>query len=346
MKTIKTKGFLFLLLILLFGCGEKYVITTKIFSDGSCIRTLQVTSDRQDFDSTKFPITIDSTWNIEIEADTTDSTNQYKYIAIKKYANVNEANNDLKGDNRYSKISRKIEFKKQFRWFNTYYKYEETYGRLFNQFPIDSFLMEDEIAIVHSEKADTLRMFSNLDSNEVKMRIEAAEDKYWKWIQASMFEEYFNIIKLKVSELSDSLLMNDLCQNKDSVFNFWIKTESDIDTVIDHFDLLLNAEGRILSFKKSNDSLFIKLEERVESWEELYTNDNVTNEIIMPGELVKTNSENISNDTVRFDILWENYFSEDYKMEVVSKITNRWATYATIAIFILIIIAVRFIIKK
>jgi len=327
--------FLFFIII---SCGEKYEITTKIFPDGSCIRKLVVTSNKDDFDSTQFPVSIDTTWIINRKTDTLDSAIQYIYVAEKKYLNVNDINNEFTGNNSYSSVKRNIKFNHYFRWFYTLYKYEESYEKLFNQFPVDSFLIEDEIQILHSDMPDTMDYFKGMDSNLMKKNYELIEEKYWHWIKGSIFEEYFNAFTGALKNNIDTIYIDKVYEFKDSLYRIWKNEEYNIDTLFVLSDSLIGANGNLAKYFNNKDSIFYNIDKRIEFWENVLWDDNIKNKIIMPGRLIKSNADIIHEDTAIFNIHWEKYFSKNYSMEVISKKKNSWANYATLIIFAMLIV--------
>ncbi|MFC2136568.1 hypothetical protein ACFLTE_00185 [Bacteroidota bacterium] len=328
------------ILVILFavGCGEKYIITTQIFTDGSCHRKLVVTSDKDDFDSTRFPISIDTSWLVCRKVDSLDSTIQYKYIAEKKYLNVNDINNEFLGGNRYSSVKRNIYFNKYFRWFYTIYKYEEKYERLFHQYPIDSFLIDDEIQILHSDMPDTMDYFKGMDSALMEKNYELIDDKYWHWVKSSLYEEYFNAFINKLKEKRDTIYIKELYEYKDSIYRIWHREEFNIDTLFILSDSLICAKGKLGKYYTDKDSIFIEIDKKIDFWEDVLWDDNIENKIIMPGKLIKSNADFINADTAIFNIHWEKYFSKDYSMNVISKRKNSWANYVTLIIFAILVI--------
>ncbi len=334
----KKISLIIILFFILLGCGEKYVITTQIFPDGTCIRELTVTSDKDNFDSSRFPITINSSWIITRKVDSLDSIPHYIYIAKKKYDNVNLINNEFIGNNNYSVVNRKIVFKKYFRWFYSLYKYEEKYEKLFHQYPMDSFLVEDELQILHSNKPDTLNYFKEMDSVLMKKNYELIEEKYWHWVNSSLFEEYFVAFVSFINKGNDSIYTKDLLENKDSIFNKWSEKEYKIDTIIILADSIIGASGAFNKYYYNKDSIIIEIEKKIKFYQSVVLDDNIENKIIMPGKIIKTNADITQGDTATFNIHWEKYFSSDYTMEVISKRNNSWASYFSIIILALFII--------
>ena len=121
-------------LIFLFSCGgyETRVINT-IHEDGSITRIVSMKGDKQDFDPEEYRVPVDSTWNIEITMEIEDEDTTWFLTAEKYFQSVEELNasydNDI-GTNK--KLPRSASFSKQFRWFNTHYRFSEKIEQTLN----------------------------------------------------------------------------------------------------------------------------------------------------------------------------------------------------------------------
>ena len=151
-------GSFVLLVILVSGCLE-YTMTTRVLPDGSIERTILVKGDSADILKGSLPVPVDSTWKISAgyeEKSEGDSTGkkQYVYKASKVFRNSTELNKEInhsvEGE---GPILREVRVEKKFRWFNTFYKYAETYKQTFpfHRKTVDEFLSEEELEIAYAD---------------------------------------------------------------------------------------------------------------------------------------------------------------------------------------------------
>ena len=160
----------FLVSIMLFvalatGCKEylKYTITTRIRPNGSIERTLLIeggdsTLLKGDYSSVmkgSLPVPHDTTWDITTGRDIRSAPDTtldtiYYYKAVKVFHDDDALNRELNRDTLMeNNVTRQVKVEKRFRWFNTFYRYAETYKQIFPfvRIPVTDYLSEVELKL-------------------------------------------------------------------------------------------------------------------------------------------------------------------------------------------------------
>lgn len=307
-----------------YSCNHEQRTTTKINSDGSCERTIFVKSDSDT--SSSFPVPTDKSWDSRIEK---DSSKEKVYSANKRFDDVNQMNNEYR---RASKVSVDIKFEKKFRWFYTYFNYQETYKSYFpfKNIALDSFLTKEEYA--QYEKKDT--------SKALKERLD-------EFIIRNAWEEFYGQLIDSVKSLNDPSFPVSVFLAKKKEFINWLTDDPEGSKGILHIN---NHKDYVKLEKILGLKLKRKLEQQIDSILDgieksinakfnfmLGVDGKYINEVVMPGIILNTNASTVEGNRVSWK-LDENYFCfTDYTMTVESRIANPWATYATGGALIVIV---------
>ncbi len=150
------------------GCLDKYDVTTVVSADGTCERVITLKRDSRKLPSGAFPVPVDSSWTCTW-AETTKATTtgspggggkEYIYSAKKRFADFDELSREYPPQRDPANLSIRVRVEKKFRWFYTYYVYDETYERfdpLHDPIQPSAFLTREEIQrFMSSEKPDSL----------------------------------------------------------------------------------------------------------------------------------------------------------------------------------------------
>ena len=292
-----------------FDCKNDYKTMTKISSDGSCMRTVVVNpvSDT----SSSFPIPTDKSWETRLEGDT-----EKVYVASKKFDDVNQINDEYK---RGEKVGVDIKFGKYFRWFYTYFSYQETYKPCFQiqKIPIQTFLSKEEYT-----------RYENEDTSK------ALKKKLDDFMMANIYEEFY-------SRLIDSV---DILHDPSLPVSIFIAKKKDIDFHnLDHTtkDIVLYLE-KVLSLQLHNklDRQIDGIGKMIKSKIQFVMNagGDYVNEVVMPGIILNTNANTVEGNKAVWHFNEDKFTYISYTMNVESRIANPWATYATGVVLIVIVV--------
>ena len=325
------------MLMTLTGCRE-ITTTTRIFSDGSCERTVLIEGDSSDVFSGSYPLPLDSSWTFSIKRDSSEKT-KYIYLAKKSFKRVSDLNNEYLYDSvsTFSKLDRSIKLKKHFRWFFTILTYREIYrdANPFKQISVSDYLTADEINILFIDEED---------SSEIAVNKKEVEKKFETWLGIGIFEEFYQAFLRGAVQLGDSNLTQEIIISKkdvltktvlvDTISFFDIDEKKLIDSLITICEYTFQTPGVWKLLEKGNDT-FRELKNKLAAFEIVWT-EGYTNEVFMPGLLVDTNAETVEGNKVVWEVGTGNFFLRDFEMWAESRIVNRWAVPVTAVIVVVI----------
>jgi hypothetical protein len=292
------------------GCKHEQKTTTKINSNGSCERIIVVKSVSDT--ASLFPLPMDKSWVTSIEGDS-----EKVFIVRKNFDDVNQMNNDYRIP---GKSGVEIKFEKQFRWFYTYYRYQEIYKSYFpfNKIPLASFLTKEEYT--HYEKRDT--------SKALKERLDA-------FFLRNVLEEFYDQLIDSVESLRDPLLPVGVFQAKRSDFmncseDIFKQSNADIDYLEKLVGLKIKEKlGRQI------DAISKSINTKANFM--LNASGEYSNEVLMPGIILSTNASIVEGNKVSWKLDDEMFLYADYPMMVESRLANPWVTYTTGGVLIVLV---------
>jgi hypothetical protein len=288
------------------GCRD-YKTKTKINSDGTCERTVVVSGDSSEVAnpaSLPFPIPVDASWNIEKRKDTSEK-NKFYYSATKKFNDVNLLSDEYRNK---EKFGIDIAFSKSFRWFYSYFTYEETYKAFFpfRLIPLKSFLTPDEYEkYLADDTTKTLR--KRLD--------DFASENY--------IEYFFNVISSAAEKHSlKDLSKEKLLSKKDYFKNNIDKEGNDKSSLINFLEKTFGVK----SIREIKPEIELAYDEITVQMELISKGDgSYENEVAMPGIILNTNSKSIVGNAVSWKVDSKRFCFEDFSMQVESRVVNVWA---------------------
>jgi hypothetical protein len=297
-----------LVLLTASGCKKDKKTTTKINSDGSCVRTVVVNpvSDT----SSSFPVPIDKSWETRLEGDT-----EKVYIASKRFDDANQMNNEYK---KTEKVGIDLKFEKKFRWFFTYFNYQETYKPCFQiqRIPIRTFLTKEEY--VQYENGDT--------SKALKKRMD-------EFLTANIFEEFYRQLIDSVESLHDPSLPVSIFVAKKQDIDF-DKMEHDTKDIVAYLERVLGLKLQD-KLERQIDGVTKSIDAKVQFM--INAGGDYINEVVMPGIVLNTNANTVEGNKVVWHFNEDKFTFISYTMNVESRIANLWATYATGGILIVLV---------
>lgn len=321
MKTRKMNIAIFVSLISIFfvtGCRE-ITTTTTIFPNGSCERIVSVKGDSSEVADRSFPVPRDTSWSINQQKE-----DNIIYTAKKFFKKVSDLNKEFTCDgDSIKKVRICVKLKKRFRWFYTFLTYRETYKNYnqFHFFPISDYLSKNEMELYYINE-DTLDL----------------DDKVDTWYEKSLYEEFHQKLLECAKKLDDPQLPPELIDSKK---NSLYKATLEIDEVEKNVDELLHVCEKILQTKaiwklKKNISQIIQLINEKNEFFILTHSGKYTNNVIMPGLIIRTNAETVEGNKVTWNIKGSRFLWQDYEMQVESRIVNKWMIGITTAVLVLL----------
>ena len=309
------------LLLIMLGCKKEYKTITKINPDGTCERTFIVTTGAQNTNKSVLPLPYDSTWKPYWVQDTA-SKGDYILTAKKYFKSYDELTGLYERINNPNLIKVNLKIEKRFRWFYTYYNYDEKYKmyNLFNKVPISKYLTQKELDNYIAGKKD--------DSVKVKVN---------KWEERNYLEDFIDgyvkaAIKLNDPSLSEKII-ND---RKEELIRKLAGSKGDTDSMVTQ----LNSFYKTKSFSKIKDVIDKDINSITKRAERMGDADgNYINSVSLPGLIVTTNADKIEGNKVSWEFESQRFTLNDFEMKAESRVMNVWAVVVS-GIAVLLILTV------
>jgi hypothetical protein len=328
----KGTWFLLLWVIMWTGCLD-IEISTDIASDGSCERIVVVKGDSSDIFSSRFPIPLDSTWDISLVQEDEDI---YEYTARKRFENISELNREfVVEDTSEVAIGMRVTLEKNFHWFFSSLEYRETYAlnNPINEVPLSEYLSEEETELL-------IRSRINGEDGEYESDSELLhdlEERFNGWYARNVFEAFYRPFSAGVDELGhDVLTPQYLAAMKERLFQAILTSSSDdgIAFWVEHFEGTLGTPA-VRRVVENNSLPFQVLEAQMALDEELALSD-YSNSVSLPGLIVKTNANTLEGNQVTWDDIAPYLLYSKYEMVVKSRMLNWEITIISAIILVLL----------
>lgn len=325
-------------LMLIFASCREISTTTEVFPDGTLTRTVTVEGDSSGIQDDPYPIPRDSSWTIAYNAE----SDPKMYSATKQFHHVSDFNAELanKPDERlHVKIS--VQLQKQFRWFNTYFRYQETYHARdpYGLVPITDFLSEEELEL----------FYINGDTLDLGERVQG-------WYIHSSIEYYFQQLQTVVDSLNLPDLTAELLNSKKALLLEVFDQRESIEEgdpmvdqqVIEFYQFLMmigfmTDDQHSQSSVKTLESLLgtpsvrlmaeqiSRIDAEIERKNGFISSSDreYTNQVTMPGLILDTNAKELEGSTVTWQFDGNRFLWEDHAMWVESRVVNQWAMIVT-----------------
>ena len=370
MKTIVKLFPVFLVLIALNSCDKRHhEMVTRINPDGSCYRELTASVDSvfmvNDTAHHPFPVDLDTNWMVTFTKKTPAGnetlrkkfsigklvdydTSISRFVTVHRdYSSVQEMDSLFKFANcDWSKVVPKSDLQKKFRWFYTYYYYTETYPKVnpFTRIPITNYVTNEEIQAYTGDNTD---LFKGKIGVEVKDILTQIEGKINAWLNRSTYEEMFNFYLKYYRYLGDMPVDSaTFLHLKDSIYKK-IEDSTKYDNAYfasDLFDKYFKTKA--YSEAKAPEEIEEKGEKELAglfTFED-YFKMSLTNQLLMPGKVLETNTQVMKHDTLSWDLTAYRFFFNDYTLTAKSRLPNTWAFLLTG--FLILIVFLSFFIKR
>ncbi len=353
---MKTNKLLFLVffLFILSSCETNISVFTKGNKDGSIVKTYTIVNNKnvsKDI-SELIPLAIDSSWKTS-NFNISDST-----IAIqvsKKFKCDEDLNKNLKFDDNKSwkNVLFNVQYIKKFKFFYTSYYYKEQFYKVENNYPSPlNYMSENEAKFVFTGKPDLTQNMNGLEMSKFfeNSDIPNAIDK---WVSSCIIFDYGNIIlnhlinmniikDNQISDIHNCIIdyANSVCLNTtiDSVHKLILESEDFLGSLAQVIDNHINISE---SFK------YIQSDEFNDDMDEYYkTNITILDpykfdcSLLLPGNLISSNTNVISGDTLYWSLDASRLLYNDVIMEAQTRQFNGIVIIFTILIILFLILII------
>ena len=321
-----------LIIVTLASCEFDVATETTVYQDGSLDKTIAV----EQTDSAKFLFNIGTWENSLVKTDTSGVIDSAASVSKqgaktfnkfhKKFSSVDEVNAELAAASD-TLLQVTSTFDKKFRWFYTYITYSETYHKL-NKLklnPEDYFTRED-YAFIDRLPAEGQKI-SKADELYLKLLHDKIFDHYG---EKALYDEWFELALLVVTTQPgiDSLKKH----SKD--FQETIKKidEKKMDenklllAALDSFKIPID-ESKVAAFQQAQRKFWNKI-----SFISSASDGKYVNRINLPWDIVKTNADSVSGNSLFWAPPTVRFLLKDYTMYGECRKLNWWAVIISILI--------------
>ena len=230
-----------------------------------------------------------------------------------------------------------VSFNKRFRWFYTYYTYEETYpcqNRLF-AYPLGNFVEEDVACYWFTGEPEMMQGYSPAEKKET---YDMVEEQCNKWVVANEVVAAFDA----VAEIYDSLADVPLDKaaymtHRDSLVQYALDNQFSFGDALDKlFSAYFHSHAYDAALASS--SVEQQLEAKVEAFMSLM-GLKVEYRLVLPGKIIDAGSGVVEEDgTVRYRLTGSRQIPGDYTIGATSRAVNLWAFIVTVLLLIAAIV--------
>jgi hypothetical protein len=229
-------------------------------------------------------------------------------------------------------ISREIDVKKRFWFFNSYLTYKESWkaANPFTQLDFREFLSEDDLLWIKGFKLA-------IDESD-SAAMEEAEGKVEDYLKETLALEISNELMKGIEALSlSSIGAEEVNLYHDSIvarLDSW-----DFDASKEFIDYLADWTGNeeILAIHKNKNLGFYDIDKKTAFLENVLMMESFHAYVEMPGIITETNSPYFKGNQVSWKVSGMSFFFEDYEMIVESRTVNTWA-YVVAGILLLLMV--------
>jgi hypothetical protein len=331
MKINPFKIIVSLIIIIAVSCNEpETVVTNVVHPDGSVTRTIEMKSTQEKpknrFKTSDLQVPFDSTWTVYDSCEISDKGDTtWIRRAVKLFMNADEVNNVYNSDSGSNKeISRHVEFKRRFKWFNTYYRFSEIVDKeLPYGYPARDFFNEDELHYFYAPDNMKYELEKGKDSLKYKALSDSISKKTDRWTVKNLTEGWINEFAARSIEKDGIGMSLDSLKAHENMF---VKI---IDENEDKFDSLW-GNGTILKMFIGEADAFKYRAEADSSIDYITQNyfvsfSDYSVRIVMPGVVTGTNGYIDSSKALLWPVKSDFFITETYEMWAESKTPNRWA---------------------
>lgn len=329
-----------IILALITSCDEpETVVTDIVHTDGSVTRRIEMKNTENKFNIHKIQVPFDSTWIVKdsLEFNKKGDTTWVKR-AEKLYHNFDEINMSYRSDSGCNKtVSRRSEFIKRFRWFNTEYRFAEIIEREFKHgYPVSDFLNKEELQYFYSPNTVMDKLVNGPDSLKYKAIKDTISSKTDRWTYKSAMAEWIgDFSTLTGDKATGDMTFDALKAREGELVKISMQNSNHFDSLWSNGIILKEfiGESNAIKYKTEADSAITLVSKKL-----FVDFHGYSVRIIMPGKLIGTNGLMDSTNVLLWPVKSEYFLTRPYEMWAESKEPNKWAWIVS-GIFLLFVLA-------
>jgi len=233
----------------------------------------------------------------------------------------------LKRSDSWSKMKVKYSLIKKFRWFYTYFSYQETYPKIKLNFeiPIEKYMTNEEARYWFTGRPNVLLGMNGVEAREYVGKI---EDNFNKWFNQNSWNNEYKILIDNYDRIDRKPVSKKrLVLLRDTIFNSYSENLSDL-----KMEKSLNKYFKTDVFTelwKPENSPMKKYEKDFEDQNLPYFVGSMTYKLMMPGNILQPSDAVIHGDTLSWRLTAYRMIPSDYIITAQSRQANIWAFILT-----------------
>jgi hypothetical protein len=327
MERKKLKLIFSVLLVIAASCNDpETVVTNIVHPDGSVTRRIEMKNNENKFELSSIQVPFDSTWTVRDSIEIgKDGDTVWVKRAEKVFASVDEINLAYRNDSGANKaISRRAEFRKKFKWFNTQYNFSEIIDKKMQfGYPVSEFLNQEELKWFYSPDNVIQEKKNGPDSLKFKAFSDTVDKKIEKWSLKNLVSEWIGeFTGLTGNKQGTDITFKALKAREDEFVNILHGTNDKIDSLWSNGILpdKFIGESNASKYKVEADSAAgIAINRLIVDFK------NYSIRTIMPGKLTATNGLIDSAGKLLWPVKSDYFLTQPYEMWAESKVPNKWA---------------------
>lgn len=325
------KLIVFFVLIFVMSCDEpETVVTNYVHPDGSITRKIEMKSKEGDknkrFKISDIQVPLDITWAVKDSFALSEKGDTIWFRKAEKlFKNIEELNLAYKSDSGANKgISRQAGFRRQFKWFNTEFRFSETIDKNFSSgYPVKDFLNNEELRYFYSPENLKEKKESGADSLKFKALSDSVKKKTDMWTANNIVSEWIGeFSKLTADKTDKEISFQSLKLKEPEFVKILEKEDKGLDSLWKNGIILKKfiGDNNASKYKTEADSALSIVTKKL-----MIDFSDYSLRIAMPGKLIGTNGFIDSSLILLWPIKSDYFLSEPYEMWAESKIPNIWA---------------------
>jgi len=333
-SSLKRWSLLTLLIALLPGCLDIYLDTT-INRNGSITKHISLEGDSTEIIGNTFFAMLDSTWDTTW---TTLDKDKRRFSASITFRNTKEFNSIFNpSDSTKIQIRANAVLKKKFRWFFTYYEYQESLlaANTMNYVDWRDYLSEEEVRLIYLDEDDR-----KADSAYSEPEYKDTEKRLTDFLTNSTTAEFIHLL-LSLPEIGQSTgITAERIEKERKDYISYLSdsvSSSNITELIKATSDFFGAPGldSLASMHPGNFELFSrKLEFMETSWDDSYKLS-----LTMPGLIISSEAESLEGNTSKWEVGIFHFFFTDFTMKAESRVINNWAFIVAGIVLIIFVVS-------
>lgn len=321
-----------LLLLVLPGCLDIF-FTTEVKPNGEIVKTIVFEGDSAEILAVYFPFMNNESW--EREWFPMDEKDKTKLVLTKTFKNAKLAAKDLNPPDTIPYIRFQPELNKKFRWFFSYYEYNDLLlaTNPFTKIDWKDYIPEEMIDLIMLDEEER-----EADPRYQEEEYKSLEKNFENYLLSSAFEEFYQLLLQTIEQNPQPTLNADILgAKKAELYKAAIEAPNndDVRAILESIYPLLDSTALFTAYQKDRAPLDY-FDKKLRLFDSSF-DDNLVFTIRMPGLLINTNSSKIEGNSLTWDMDFFQAFFKDYPMKAESRVVNTWAFVVTGFLFLFLL---------